>query len=197
MKISRPRWVIKAYVCVLLIALVCVGCSRVGAHNAPVEPPALTGSISTSETYEPYVSTDPASDPSAASSVGQLRTPDGKTRTYRLYVPAGLLGAPQVPLLVALHGGLGTSEQFEANSGFDGLAEANRFVVVYPDGVGARPDGTGPQTWNGGYCCGRAARDNIDDVGFIRQLIERLETDLSIDAARVYVSGHSNGAIMA
>ena len=126
-----------------------------------------------------------------------LRTADGRDRHYRLYVPSSVVPGKRLPLLLALHGGLGSSEQFETNSGFDGLAESNRFVVVYPDGIGARPDGTGPQTWNGGYCCGPAARQDVDDVGFVRQLVDRISAQLPVDPARVYAAGHSNGAIMA
>ena len=101
-----------------------------------------------------------------------------------------------VPLLVALHGGTGWGTQFEENSGFDGLAEANGFVVVYPDGT---PIGIGEgRVWNGGACCGQARqdRDDVDDVGFISALITTLEQRFAIDPSRVYATGHSNGAIM-
>ena len=144
-----------------------------------------------------YAGTNAATRATGRTSTGRIRTPDGRTRTYRLYVPSSLVAGRTAPLLVALHGGLGSSAQFEENSGFNALAEANRFVVVYPDGVGSRADGTGPQTWNGGYCCGPAVRDEVDDVGFIRRLLDALGTELNLDPARVYAAGHSNGAIMA
>ncbi len=35
-----------------------------------------------------------------------------------------------------------------------------------------------------------------DDVGFLLALIDRLKTDYCIDADRVYMSGHGNGASM-
>ncbi|MEY4231059.1 MAG: hypothetical protein RLZZ362_1908, partial [Actinomycetota bacterium] len=116
---------------------------------------------------------------------------------YRLYVPASLASGAPVPLLVALHGGTGSSAQFAANSGFDGLAEANGFLVVYPDGVGIGPDGSGLQTWNGGSCCGPAVRQDVDDVGFVGQLIEVIAAEFPVDPARVVAAGQSNGAIMA
>ncbi len=56
-------------------------------------------------------------------------------RTDHLYVPSNLPDGP-VPLLVALHGGTGWGEQFQWQSGFDGLAQANGFLVVFPDDVG-------------------------------------------------------------
>lgn len=190
----------------LLLVWSCVSCSRV-SRPATLPSTSTTTSTSTSMTtstttpmppvYEPYANTNPAVTPSGQSTAGQLQTADGRARTYRLYVPASLDASAPAPLLVALHGGLGTSAQFEANSGFDGLAEANGFVVVYPDGIGARTDGTGPQTWNGGYCCGPAARVGVDDVGFVRQLIDRIESERPIDSSRIFAAGHSNGAILA
>ncbi len=210
---------------VLMVTLGCVSCSCVPLpdRDAPQAPPPTTAPPTTAPPatappvtappttvtpspprtapvptiYEPYAGTVPAVEPVGQRSVGQLRTADGRIRTYRLYVPNSIDPTTPAPLLIALHGGLGTSEQFEANSGFDGLAESNGFVVVHPDGIGARADGTGPRTWNGGYCCGPAARADVDDVGFVRQLIDRLDTERPIDPSRIFVAGHSNGAILA
>ena len=125
-----------------------------------------------------------------------VTTPDGRTRTYRLVVPSS--HARPAPLLVALHGGLGSGAQFARSSGFDALASANSFIVAYPDGVGRAPDGSGGvRTWNGGRCCGAAAAHNVDDVAFIRLLVADVESKYPVDAHRVYASGHSNGGIMA
>ena len=138
--------------------------------------------------------------PRAKTTDGTLRTPDGRVRTYHVYVPSTVVagaGGAAVPLLVALHGGTGWGTQFERNSGFDGLAEANRFIVVYPDGIGIGANGTDLRTWNGGDCCGPAARQKVDDVGFIRLLIARLRSQYRIDPAHVVATGHSNGGILA
>lgn len=127
-----------------------------------------------------------------------LTTPDGRTRSYRLYVPRSLPRDRAVPLLVALHGGFGSGEQFEANSGFDALADSHRFIVAYPDGTPIRSRGalSDARVWNGGRCCGPAARDQVDDVGFISQVIDEISDRYAIDDRRVYAAGHSNGAIM-
>jgi polyhydroxybutyrate depolymerase len=122
-------------------------------------------------------------------------TPDGRTRTYRVYVPSVLPIGP-VPLLLAFHGGTGWGAQFEKNSGFDGLAEANGFIVVYPDGIGSGADETTNRTWNGGNCCGAAARNDVDDVAFVGQLLDTLEGEYTVDRARVFAAGHSNGGIL-
>ena len=125
-----------------------------------------------------------------------VTTPDGRTRTAHLYVPASLPDDAPVPLLVALHGGTGSGRQFERQSNFDGIAEANRFLVVYPDGIGSGSGEDQLRTWNGGVCCGAAVNKDVDDVTFLRQLVEQLSREYDVDAARVFATGHSNGMIM-
>ncbi len=158
--------------------------------------PDPTTTAMPSPVYDPYAGTRAATAPVGAAVEAELRTGDGRTRRYRVYVPSTLQADTGAPLLIALHGGGGSAAQFELNSGFDGLAEANGFIVVYPDGISALPNGTGPQTWNGGYCCGPAVNRNVDDVGFIRQLIDALGSRYRIDPARIYAAGHSNGGIL-
>lgn len=114
----------------------------------------------------------------------------GIERTYRVYVPSSLNSSDDPPLLIGLHGGFGSGQQFENNSEFDAEAEKGRFIAVYPDGTGLA------RTWNGGACCGYAARENVDDVGFISALIDEVARQFPIDTTRVYAVGHSNGGIM-
>jgi polyhydroxybutyrate depolymerase len=44
--------------------------------------------------------------------------------------------------------------------------------------------------------CGEAARDDVDDIGFVRALIDELAVSMNIDLRRVYATGFSNGAII-
>jgi polyhydroxybutyrate depolymerase len=170
---------------------------------APSDFPAISSSSSPSTTvpsseYDPYINANPAMAAVGTVTDEWVTTPDGRRRHFRLYVPSGVaVESENVPLLVALHGGLGSSEQFAANSGFDELAEANGFMVVYPDGIRAIPERPGLQTWNGGYCCGPAADRNVDDVAYVRFLLDLLTARFDIDVSRVFAAGHSNGAIMA
>ncbi len=192
-------------VALMVLAMVGSACSgggdsdtRSGAHSASDADGTSTTSSSQPTTPTPKVL--PAVEPRGTTIAATLRTPDSRDRTYHVYVPStlatdGSANAP-VPLLVALHGGLGWGTQFERTSGFDGLAEANRFIVVYPDGIGVGPNAVG-KTWNGGRCCGPAVRQGIDDVTFIRMLIEHLRTQHPIDPARIFATGHSNGGILA
>jgi polyhydroxybutyrate depolymerase len=110
----------------------------------------------------------------------------GLDRTYRVHKPPGPAAA--APLVVMMHGASGTGEQAEKSYGWDQLADSAHFVVAYPDGVG--------HTWNGHGCCGKAMRDNIDDVGFITAMVGQISADQPIDKSRVYAAGMSNGGIM-
>lgn len=111
----------------------------------------------------------------------------GLARTFRLYRPAGLSGT--VPLVVMLHGGYGDGAQAERAYNWDGQADAGRFLVAYPDGM--------DRAWNAGTCCGIPKNRNIDDVGFITAMVGAIEAQMPIDPARIYVTGMSNGAMMA
>lgn len=125
----------------------------------------------------------------------ELITSDGRTRTFHLYVPSALHAGP-VPLLIAMHGGTGWGEQFRRQSGFDELAEANGLLVVFPDGVGLGADADKLRTWNGGYCCGTAAKQNVDDVAFLAAMIDAIVGEYDVDTDRIFAAGHSNGGIM-
>ena len=96
-----------------------------------------------------------AVEPVGAVADRSVRTPDGRTRTYHVYVPRDLPEGADVPLLVALHGGGGNGNQYRANSGFDGLAEANGFIVVFHDGTSIKGL-KDSRVWNAGACCGAA-----------------------------------------
>jgi polyhydroxybutyrate depolymerase len=125
---------------------------------------------------------------------------DGLSRKAIIYTPKALQNQSDVPVVIFLHGGGGKAENVE-RYGIREFAENYGFVLVAPDGTGSLP----LHTWNGGIwqvdgeaqsCCGSAVRNDVDDVGFINTLIDRLITDYTIDAERIYVTGFSNGAIM-
>ncbi|MCV7122686.1 polyhydroxybutyrate depolymerase [Mycobacterium lacus] len=112
----------------------------------------------------------------------------GVDRTYRLYLPTGL--SASAPLVVMLHGAFGNAARAERAYGWDELAESDKFLVAYPDGLN--------WTWNvnGGGCCGRPAREGVDDVAFITAAVADIAKNVSINPSRVYATGISNGGIM-
>lgn len=124
----------------------------------------------------------------------QSLTHAGRTRTYTVHLPRGIGDVHAFPLVIVLHGGGGNSQNAARMSGFSALADQENFIVVYPDGTGRLGDVL--LTWNSGNCCGYALDHQIDDVGFIRALIAKLQRDYPIDARRVYATGMSNGGMM-
>ena len=115
------------------------------------------------------------------------------TRSYIVRAPDDL--DEPVPLLIMFHGAGGDGSRAEAATGFTDLAEADDFIVVYPNGTQANSI-EGALSWNAGACCGLARDDNVDDVGFILAMIAELQASYPIDPARIYLTGFSNGGMM-
>jgi len=124
-------------------------------------------------------------------------TVGGRARTFYVHLPPRYEeGNGQLPLVIGLHGTGGSAVQFDRHYHFSEKADEAGFVAVYPNGV--RSDGRlGIRTWNAGSCCDFAMRENVDDVGFIRALVDRLLEVYRIDPNRVYVTGMSNGGMLA
>jgi polyhydroxybutyrate depolymerase len=74
------------------------------------------------------------------------------------------------------------------------LADHAGFIVVYPNGTGALEVLRG---WNAGAFLGDSAKESPDDVSFLGKVLDQVEATLAVDKKRVYVTGMSNGAMMA
>lgn len=112
-------------------------------------------------------------------------------RFYEIELPANPRGAP---LILALHGGGGNPDQFARDSGLARAALREGYAVAFPAGSGRRGDAL--LTWNGGYCCGYAARKRVDDQAFLATVIKDAVDRYGLDGDRVYLTGMSNGSIL-
>lgn len=122
---------------------------------------------------------------------------DGRTRTYRIYVPNQYQAAKSAPLVLAFHGGGGDMD-YMAKDEYYGLiskAEAEGFVVVFPNGYSQLKSGKFA-TWNAGACCADARDNNSDDVGFVRKIIASVTRELNINRQMIFATGMSNGGMM-
>jgi polyhydroxybutyrate depolymerase len=113
-------------------------------------------------------------------------------RHYLLHLPTPARERPA--LILSFHGGGGNARQHQRYVQLDAVADREGFLVVYPFGSGPFRDRL--LTWNAGGCCGAAMRLNVDDVGFVRALLEDLALRIAYDRSRVYATGLSNGAMM-
>jgi len=122
----------------------------------------------------------------ASSTISHSIVVGGLTRTYLLHRPSNL--PPHPAVVISLHGGGGTAAGQERLTGYDAVADAQHFVVVYPQGY--------DNGWADGRGTNQAEKQHVDDDGFISELIDRLIATDAVDPARVFVSGFSNGAFM-
>lgn len=111
-------------------------------------------------------------------------------RVYDVHLPPG---KGPFPVVLNLHGGGSDPKIIAVQSGMNANADRNHYAVVYPCGTG----GAGKYTWNAGLCCGFAMQNRVDDVGFIGRVLDDLPTHFPVDQSRIYVTGMSNGAMMA
>lgn len=118
---------------------------------------------------------------------------NGFRRTYLVHVPGGYRPEIAMPLVVVIHGAFDTAKGMEKVSGFSRLADRENFVVLYPNGMGIFGL---LQHWNAGHCCGKAAEDGVDDVGFVQAAIEDVCGRLKIDRDRIFMTGFSNGGML-
>lgn len=120
---------------------------------------------------------------------------DGFTRCWYEYVPDGVKksGRP-VPLVVCMHGRGGTAESFISLSGMSRVAEERDFIVVFPEaGVSQQRPGA---LRNLLLWCGSYQGKKVDDVGFIRNMIQDVKSRHAVDSSRVYACGQSSGGMM-
>ncbi|MEK7552874.1 MAG: PHB depolymerase family esterase [Patescibacteria group bacterium] len=123
---------------------------------------------------------------------------DGRTRNYEVHAPPNYNGATPQPAVIYLHGGGGSIEAARKD-GLDRSADQFGFILIVPAGTGPLPNRL--LTWNGGKtnnenCCGYAAENNVDDVGFIAKMLAEVETKFNLDQKRIYATGISNGGLM-
>jgi polyhydroxybutyrate depolymerase len=120
-----------------------------------------------------------------------------QARSCLLHLPPAYDGIKALPVVIAIHGAGGTGSGMAGTTHFNPLADQVGFLVAYPEGITGKnrgwtalfgkpiPGGAGAQV------------DDVDDVGFIRNLIDQLHASYHTDPARVFVCGHSSGAYMA
>jgi polyhydroxybutyrate depolymerase len=113
---------------------------------------------------------------------------DGREREYLLHTPAGLSDAP-VPVVFVFHGGGGKSAGVAKLTKFSELADREKFLVVYPQGI------------DGGFNDGRvtkvlrAHREQVDDLAFFDALLAEIARRHRVDPKRVFATGISNGGM--
>jgi polyhydroxybutyrate depolymerase len=131
-------------------------------------------------------------------------TVGGRKRSYRVHVPPAAATRAALPLVLNLHGATQNALLQEAQSGTDASSDRHGYLVAYPDGtrIAAKlaPDPVAKEAqygFNAGACCGLPAEKHVDDVSFLLRVISDIAARTPVDLRRVYVTGMSNGGMMA
>jgi polyhydroxybutyrate depolymerase len=106
-------------------------------------------------------------------------------RAYYYVKPADLSGP--APIVIMMHGLALTPAWSEQTTGFNALANNDRFIVVYAQGVGG--------SWNAGNCCNN---NKSNDTAYLDQIVTDINASVwPVNPKREYLAGFSNGGMMA
>ncbi len=140
---------------------------------------------------QPAPSSAPDIVPEGGRFIESLYTNPAGSRTYKLYIPSGYQGQA-LPLIVMLHGGTQTPDDFAAGTRMNLIAEEETCLVVYP----AQPSHANPaKCWN--WFRPNDQRRDRGEPSLIAGITRQVMRDYSVDPRRVYVGGLSAGAAAA
>jgi polyhydroxybutyrate depolymerase len=179
---------IAATAAALLIAAGIVGCGNQGAG----------ASAANAGTLRPASGRSGCGHPEASGSLQYGLTVSGHRRTVIVHVPAGYTGNSKLALVLNLHGSESTASAEEKFSGMDVIADADHFIVAYPqaliaDRLGYDWNIPGEPMVNGKFPPAGAP----SDVTFLTTLVRDIAGLYCIDLSRVYATGISGGGRMA
>ena len=131
----------------------------------------------------------------AAVPQGQLTTGSytngSGTLSYELYIPSTYRPGTAAPMVVALHGCTETADVYRQLSGWDKLAEAKGFIVLFPQQSSSR---NYMSCWN--WFQQANMQRGSGEPAIIAGMVSAVEQQGSVDRHRVYVTGFSAGGAM-
>lgn len=114
---------------------------------------------------------------------------EGITRQYIYYEPEDL--NEQMPLVFVMHGYTGDANSIKNYSEMNQFADQYGFAVCYPRGT---VDSGGNRFWNVGYAFHE--NETVNDVGFLTELAEYLQSTRGLNPDYTFATGMSNGGEM-
>ncbi len=154
----------------LLILLLLVACGDGGDGKPNATSPAATACA--------------ASQAHDAGEFEQTIMSGAVERVYILHVPPSYNGRQATPLVLLFHGFALAGRSMLDYSALGAVADREGFLLVAPTGTGD------PHRWN------MNPGADVDDLLFVNDLLDKLETQLCVDEARVFATGYSNGGGM-
>ena len=110
---------------------------------------------------------------------------EGYKRAYYVHVPASFNPQQATPVLLVFHQERSNARAMSRLTRFQEWSEQYGFLVIYPEGV---------DTWDDGR---RTDARQMNDVGFVSEILTSLERKWHIDRTGVYACGYSDGGFFA
>src|ERR1039457_542123 len=117
---------------------------------------------------------------------------DGGSRNFKLWMPETLDRGRSWPLVMMLHGCTHNAEDMAEISGMNEVAEANRFLVVYPE---QSRMANLLKCWN--WFHPKHQTRNAGEPSILVAVVDEVRSNYPVDPERVYVVGVSAGGAMA
>ncbi len=186
-----------AGVAVVLLALIVV--DNQGGDEPAAPTTTLASGGGTVPPSDPAPTAPPSSEPSAPTTAPPA-VQTGAVIEETCAVPAiitrgcdvrrrdGAAANGPLPVVVLLHGFMSNEDEVRSIGGWDDALLRRDFLLVTPGGLGG--------SWNVGNCCGIAQAGQVDDVGYLSDLITRISARPDVDPQRISLVGFSNGGLM-
>ncbi|MCH2133523.1 MAG: alpha/beta hydrolase-fold protein [Phycisphaerales bacterium] len=110
-----------------------------------------------------------------------------------VYLPSDYDGTQPLPLIVALHGYTQTGPEIEAYYNLSNQVDEKQFLLCVPQG---NRDFTDEPFWNATDACCDIFNTNVDDSGYLRQIVELVQAQYAVDDLSIHFTGLSNGGFM-
>ena len=115
-------------------------------------------------------------------------------RPFTLVLPNNYQSGTPAPLIIGLHGYTAESPYAQSYFALGKVADEKGILTVYPSGS---KDSNGYLFWNATPACCNFESSTVDDEAYLLSIIDSVSKDYSVDPARIYIIGHSNGGFMA
>ena len=115
-------------------------------------------------------------------------------RPFTLVLPSNYVPGTPAPLIIGLHGYTAESPYAQSYFELGKVADERGILTVYPSGS---KDSNGYLFWNATPACCNFDANTVDDEAYLLSIIDAVSKDHSVDPARIYIVGHSNGGFMA
>lgn len=188
---TPTRWIVAGLLLggVVVISVIVLVASLRGDGGTGTVEPTTAPSSSVPPTSAPPSSAPAPTEP-ANVDVGTVKVQVGAAqRTAVVIAPADSPADARLPVVVVLHGLGVNANAMSRTADWRGAVAADQFIAVFPQGVS--------DSWNMGPCCPPANLIGVADPAFLDALVADLTGRADVDPTRMYLSGFSNGALMA